>query len=242
VIARGIGRLGMMAAGLGLGAAIAAMASTPAVASADVVDFDPNNFALSIDGIPLIHEGTATATSTFGNIAIADGAGSDATATDGYLDLASAYGADSSAQVGIGNLDAGFANGAHSTVFSGGYLDTTGNLDLASANGTYGVASAGEGWFDEAFENGTLSTAASGVGNGDIASVFGNYDIAGADGYDSFLGNNNIALVVGNESFALSGSSFTDPGSFDLAAIFGDSLNASAQGGNFLVEILPSLF
>ena len=177
VTARGIGRLGVMAAGLGLGAAVAAMASTPAVASADVVDFDPNNFALSIDGISLIHEGTATATSSFGNIAIADGAGSDASATDGYLDLASAYGADSSAQVGLGDLDAGFANGANSTVFSGGYVDTPGYLDLASANGSCGVASATEGWFDQAVENGNSSTAASGVGNGDFASVFGNYDM-----------------------------------------------------------------
>jgi hypothetical protein len=242
VRACGVGRLGLMAAGLGLGFAVAAMASTPAVASADLVDFDPNNFAVSIDGIPLIQEGTATATSTFGNIAIADGAGSDATSTDGYLDLASAYGADSSAQAGIGNIDAAFANGASSLALSGGYLDTTGNFDLASANGTHGVASAAQGWFDQAFENGNWSTAASGVGNGDLASVFGTYDIAGAVGYESLLGNNNIALVVGTESYALAGSSFTDPGSFDLAAVFGDSLDTYAQGANFLVEILPSLF
>jgi hypothetical protein len=240
--ARGISRLGLMAAWLGVGVAVAAMAWTPAVASADVVDFDPNNFAVSIDGIPLIHEGTATATSTFGNIAIADGAASDATATGGYLDLASAYGDESSAQAGIGNLDAAFANGASSIASAGGYLDTTGSVDLASANGTHSVAFATEGWFDQAFDNGNWSTAAAGVGNGDFASIFGNYDIAGAVGYDSLLGNNDIALVMGTESYALAGSSFTDPGNFDLAAIFGDSLDTSAQGANFLVEILPSLF
>ena len=54
---------------------------------------------------------------------------------------------------------------------------------------------------------------------------FGNYDIAGAVGYGSLLGNNDIAVVAGTESYALAGSSFTDPGSFDLAAIFGDSLD-----------------
>jgi trimeric autotransporter adhesin len=242
VIVRGIGRLGVMATGLGIAAAVAGMASTQAVASANVVDFDPNNFAVSIDGFSLIHEGTATATSTFGNIAIADGAGSDATASGGYLDVASAYGDDSSAQAVLGNLDAAFANGANSWGYAGGYMDTPGNVDLASANGTYGAASASEGWFDQAFENGNLSTAASGVGNGDIASVFGNYDIAGANGYENLVGNNDVALVVGSESYALAGSSFTDPGSFDLAAIFGDSLDASAKGANFLVEILPSLF
>jgi hypothetical protein len=36
----------------------------------------------------------------------------------------------------------------------------------------------------------------------------------------------------------------TSPGSFDLAAVFGDGFDTfpAATGGNFLVEILPMLF
>ena len=46
----GIGRLGMLAVGLGIGAAVAAVGYPPGIASADPTAFDPNNFAVSIDG------------------------------------------------------------------------------------------------------------------------------------------------------------------------------------------------
>jgi hypothetical protein len=67
--------------------------------------------------------------------------------------------------------------------------------------------------FGEALGKGecTASTAAAGVGNGDFASVFGNYDIAGANGYDSLLGNNDIALVVGTQSYALAARALLTP-------------------------------
>jgi hypothetical protein len=68
-----IGRLGLLA-GLGLVAALA----TPGAASADT--FDPNDFAISIDGITLFQVGTATAHSALGDIAIADGNNSTAIA------------------------------------------------------------------------------------------------------------------------------------------------------------------
>ena len=37
------------------------------------------------------------------------------------------------------------------------------------------------------------------------------------------------------------GSGPTTAGDWDLAAVFGDMLHASATGGNFLLDILPSL-
>jgi hypothetical protein len=53
--------------------------------------------------------------------------------------------------------------------------------------------------------------------------------------------NFDIATVVGTDSSAISGADLTThtPGSFDLAAAFGDMLHANATGGNFLVDILP---
>jgi hypothetical protein len=37
------------------------------------------------------------------------------------------------------------------------------------------------------------------------------------------------------------GSDPTTAGDWDLAAVFGDMLDANATGGNFLLDILPSL-
>jgi hypothetical protein len=47
--------------------------------------------------------------------------------------------------------------------------------------------------------------------------------------------------VGGGGSSALAGSDAGGAGNFDLAAAFGDMLSASAQGSNFLVDIVPSL-
>jgi hypothetical protein len=71
---RRLGRLGMLAVGLGMGAAVA---STPGIASADPFSFDFNDIAISFDGTSLLQEGTASAHSgTAGefNFAFADGA------------------------------------------------------------------------------------------------------------------------------------------------------------------------
>ncbi|MCV7258197.1 hypothetical protein [Mycobacterium shimoidei] len=71
-------RLGGLAVAVVVGAAAAAI---PTTASADpFAPFDPNNFAISIDGFTLFQVGTAHATSGIGDFAIADGDGSDAVA------------------------------------------------------------------------------------------------------------------------------------------------------------------
>src|SRR5689334_4505940 len=122
-----IGRLSMMAAGLAIAAA---MASIPQVAAADPIDwgtaahdaasdlagstgaapdaltFDPNNFAVSIDGMTF-QVGSAHADSGQGDIAIADGAFSHANALGGFGDFASAYGPHSTAMAGDGSMDSG---------------------------------------------------------------------------------------------------------------------------------------
>ena len=49
---------------------------------------------------------------------------------------------------------------------------------------------------------------------------------------------------VALDSTAVAGEGLDIPGSFDLAAVFGDGFDTfpAATGGNFLVEILPMLF
>lgn len=95
-----IGRLSLLVVALGIGGAFAAI---PGVASADA--FDPNDLAISVDGITLFQIGTATAHSAFGDIAIADGNESNATATGGMGDVASAFGAGAHAFVDRGSFD-----------------------------------------------------------------------------------------------------------------------------------------
>jgi hypothetical protein len=116
-----IGRIGILGVGLGIGAALASM---PGIAAADPTP-DPNiygaidasvlqdafpaadpslNIAISVDGVPLLQEGTASATSGSGDFAIAVGNDSSATATGGIFDMASA-GTDSTATATDGNFD-----------------------------------------------------------------------------------------------------------------------------------------
>ncbi len=66
------------------------------------------------------------------------------------------------------------------------------------------------------------------------------FDPFGTRGSTAFAGDGNLDLasVFGDGSIADVGF----PGSFDLGAVFGDDLTSSgAQGGNFLVDLLPSL-
>jgi hypothetical protein len=256
-----IGRLGLLMVGLGIGAAITTI---PGVASADT--FDPNDFAISIDGITLFQVGTATASSAFGGFAIADGNDSSATATGGIGDVASAFGAGSHALVDSGSFDVAAASGLDSTAtadfgsgdtalaetdFSeaeaGGGAISLGNDDFASAFGAVNSAYAEDGSFNFAsiFDPaGTMGgDAAADAGNGNVAYVVGDGDLDRAGGVAStLLGNYDIAEIFGNGGMADAGSSADAPGSFDLAEIFGNELDAlAATGGNFLVDLAPPL-
>jgi hypothetical protein len=257
-----IGRIGIFGAGLGIGATLAL---GPGTAAADPAP-DPNiygaidpslvqdalpaadpmsNIAISIDGIPLLHEGTATATSGSGDFAIAVGDGANATATGGFGDYASASGTDASAFAGEGNFDVATANSVFSTT-GGSATAGDGNFDVAQEGGLNGVALAGNGSFDSAYDlTGASGHAIAELGNGDSATNIGD-GLASAGGTSessSIPGNYDIAENFGSLMTAMAGSSDTASGSYDLAAILaGGTPDAIATGENFLVTILPSLF
>jgi hypothetical protein len=228
---RGLGRLALLAVGLGIGAALAA---APGVASADSstdpfswiggmdlgdlsVPAQALDIQVNISGIDLFPtaDNTATATASLGNIAIAIGNGAEAQAgpPGGIFDLA-------------------FADGTNSAAFAG-----FGILDTATAVGNSSAAASGVGSLDFATAVGNSSAAVSDVGGLDFATVFGADGTARAGN-----GYGDIAFILGTDSTATAGDPTTvTPGSFDLAAVFGDMLNAMATGGNFMVDILPML-
>jgi hypothetical protein len=162
---RGLGRLGMLAVGLGIGVAVA---SSPGIASADPVTFDFNDIAISFDGYSLFSEGSADADSgSVGdyNFAFADGADSYASATDGAhntaIDIGSnndvndgaRAGLDSTAYGGYGSNDLAFVLGNNSSASAGGvdvpgtnYLGDNDTAIVIDPNDTYGSdAYAGSG-------------------------------------------------------------------------------------------------
>jgi hypothetical protein len=245
---RGLGRLGLLAVGLGIGAALA---SPPGVASAD-------DFKISIDGMDLFPTAgnTATATSGIGDIAIAIGNGSFANAgaagcgflecpdgTGGFFDSAFANGTNSYALATGGNFFSATAVG-DSAIGHTAAIATDGSFDYASANGTNSVAFAGHGSGDSATVFGNLGSADAGFGNGDLASIvststgtFGDLADAGGTG-PANLGSDDIAIVVGTDSSASADAGFGVANS-DLAAAFGDMLHAALFGVSNMVDIVP---
>jgi hypothetical protein len=215
-----IARLGSLAVGLGIGAAIAA---TPWVASADPLPpFDPNNFAISFDGMTFT-QGSAQANSGMGDFAFADGANSFASAEGGFGDVASATGAGSEALAG---------DGVH--------LGTGNNFDFASAYGNFGASMAGFGGsFDSASEVGNNSSANAGFGQDTVPINFADFDTASVLGdlskASAVAGSNDLAFVsdpggaVG--SIAIAGNEFGGlPGNFDLGGVMGDGLTQLSLG------------
>lgn len=173
----------------------------------------------------LFHVGSATATSGLGDIAIADGANSQAFAEGGFGDFASADGAFShvvggSTIVGAtgSNFDSAGAVGDHSSAFAG----TLGSFDSARAFGLGVESVADKGDFDSASAFGNLTQATI------------NLTFAGAGG-----GSNDVAFVI--DPFGTLGSEATAGlgGNFDLAGALADNLHAMATGSDFLFHILP---
>ncbi len=238
VIAR-FGRMGMLAVGWGIGAAMAATGTASAETVVDPFTFDLNDIAVSFNGTTLFQDGTASANSGLGDLAIATGAGSEANAgageaygqtlTPGHFDIAVANGTESFASAGQGNFDSAFADGTSSVAAVGGYDGVLSNGDWASAIGPLTDAEAGV-FYDPASESYLPSQS-------DGAVVFDPFGTSGSIA-ESGSGNFDFASVLGDHSSAFAGF----PGSFDLGAVFGDGLNSSAATeGNFLVDILPSL-
>jgi hypothetical protein len=255
-----IGRIGVLGVGLGIGAALASM---PGIAAADPTP-DPNiygavdasvlqdafpaadpstNIAISVDGVSLLHVGTAAAHSGSGDFAIAVGNDASASATGGVGDMASAAGPDSTATVTGGNFDVASDNSGLGT--AGGQATVTGgNFDMASASGLNGTATAGNGSFDSAYAlTGNSGSAVAEFGNGDVATDIGDGSASAGGTSDSLLGNFDYATNLGTLFEATAGSSDVASGSYDFAAILtGGTSDLSATGANFLFETLPSLF
>jgi hypothetical protein len=213
---RALTRLGLLAVGLGVGAAFASM---PAIASADTssdwlsaVDSlfssatpaaDPTagmDVAISYGGATLFQIGTASASSgSDGDFAIAYGADSSATAT-GTDSYATVYGEDSSAVAG----------GAGS------------KTDVATVLGDGSHAVSGGAGSSE-----------------DAAFVYGDGSDATAGGYGDNPGNQDIAAIVGSGDGAEAGSNATGAGNYDIAYVESNDLGtANATGLSDLIDIL----
>ena len=197
------------------------------------------NIAISIDGVTLLHEGTATAFSDPGDFAIAIGAQSYASATGGLLESAIAVGTndtETTADAYGGNLNTAFAtNGGDATATTGNFESAIANSGFADAyggNGNSAYASNGGGTGADADSyNGTGEmTSATGAGSSAFAED-GNYDSAIVNGAGTTAeaenGNSELASV-----FNLTGTGGTadaDWGNGNEALVFGDS-TASAGG------------
>jgi hypothetical protein len=219
VNARRVGRLGMLAVGLGIGAAVA---STPGMASADTPATDPFSWLagldpgdlsaaalpaaspfdldISVDGFTLLDLGTtASATSGTGDIAIAYGANSSATAEGGFGDYALAT-TDTNALAGDPT------NGA------------TGNdFDFASASGFGSIAEAGNngGKFPD--------TTGSSFDYASASSGDNTNPLDGAAALAGFNGSGDSASAVGQDVTAQAGvSDFATPANFDSASVWGN--------------------
>jgi hypothetical protein len=131
------------------------------------------------------------------------------------------------------------STGDYASAAGGGDATAGGFLATAFADGANSDALS-TGILDASVSSGA-NTEANAVGNiGDFASVINTgsaFDEAIAGGGVPFSSNFDIADIFGTGSTALAGSG----GSFDLAAVFADMLDANAAGGNFLIDILPSL-
>jgi hypothetical protein len=245
--AKAIGRLGLLAVGLGIGAAVAA---TPGIASADSTDvdaatFDPSaliadpvpalsglDLAISIDGIPVFQSGTASAESGTDDIAIAYG--NDAGAISGYTnnpgtgDFAFADGDGSFAGSGIGNDNSAISLGSGSTADAGA---GDGNTAFADGSGTFADAGG-------TYTPGTVSAVVA-AGNDNYASAFGNDDYAYAGaGFANpdVASTGDIATIVGNGSDASAGA-----GDYDFAGVLGDALTSTATDGSNFFDFAPPL-
>jgi hypothetical protein len=250
VKAGAIARLGMLAVGIGIGAAVASVPGTASADSSDwlssidallsgaslpAADTSDMNLAISVDGVSLMQSGSAYAYSgTDGDIAIANGA--DTTAY--------AYGDDNYADI-LGNDDKGIAGGTTAGSASGSTGDTAfidGNNDYAFAGGTNGVDD-GSAIFGS---NDGAEAGSSPAGNG-------SYDVAYVEG--SNLGNANatgaswlvdILKAYGDGSTdagaATDATSAADGGNLvtDLVSVL-DPASAAADSTNFLSD-LASLF
>ena len=227
--AKAIGRLSILAVGLGIGIGTAATAAAAPTMPVDPVPVVPDlplpaadipglDLSISFDGFSLFQSGAAEAETGTGDFAIAFGNDSFAQAGTGFLDT------------GAGTSDTAMAFGTDGEAFSG-----NGNLDTAIASGVGSFAEAGGG------------DSSSLMGNGDFAFYWGPAPSLDTGAFAGWLGgdttgSNDVAAVFDPSGTAGSLAVAGDGGNFDLGTVFGDALSSTAAtGGNFLVDIQPML-
>ncbi len=258
---RGRARLGTLAVGLGIGAA---MASVPGAASADSSDWlswidtllsgvavpaagttTPLDIAISMGGVSLLQVGTAHAYSgTDGDIAMATGAGSTAYAygTNDYADVLGnndtgyAGGYDPAGAVGS-NDDTVFIDGNNDFGFAGG-MGHPGSFDYVAIFGNNdagysGGDAAGSGSYDGAYVEGDNLATAYAQGADHLADIVKFY---GTTPSSTAASVNLLAELLPSTGTAADGSNLVT----DLVALF-DPGTAAAASGNLLTD-LASLF
>ena len=144
--------------------------------AADAIGSTPD-FAISFDGMSLLQEGKATATTIAGNYGFAIAYGDGSRALDnGSYDSVYANGTDSTSYVGGGTGNVSVANGADSIT------NVNGNSNFVDATGYQSNASAVFGNYNDVVANGTDSQAQvlglDGGGDNNVLSVFGANDLA----------------------------------------------------------------
>jgi len=220
-----IGRLGVLAVGLGIGAAVAHSPVASADSSSDWLSAVDSvlgggavpapssgmDLAISFDGYTLFHEGTATAITKTGDysLAIADGYFADAYAL-GTGDSAVADGSYAYAYSAGGSGDVAVADGTVADAEAGGLNGDTGADDDTAID----IGNNPGGVYDGAYAgNADLNGGGTGTGSDDTAIDIGNNSddgilggddgsFAGAGGLveDSGDGNNDTAIDVGDNS------------------------------------------
>jgi hypothetical protein len=239
VNARGVARVGILAVGLGIGAAVpVASADTstdwlssfdsllsgalPAADSPSTLDYQ-----ISIDGKDLFPTtgNLATATSGTNDIAIAYGDGANASATGGTGDFSLASGINALANAGGSASDTG-ANGDTA-------IDIGNNLNGVSSDGAFagnadliGNTSGGTGSNDTAIDIGDNGSLAGTSPNGADGAFAGAGGLVGQTGD----GNSDTAITVGNLNGWGDGSAAV-AGNHDSASGYGNE--SGTNSGSF---------
>lgn len=173
------------------------------------------NIAISIDGVTLLQDGSATAASDPGDFAIAIGDKAFATATGGMLESAIAIGSNETSADAYG----GFLNTAVATGTGSSATATTGNFESAFANSAYADAYGGNGNSAYATDGGDATAT-----HGNSLSAFASGDKAFADSYN---GTGEMTSATGAGS-----SAFAENGNYDSAIVNGAGATAEAENGN----------
>jgi hypothetical protein len=283
---RGFARLGTIAVGLGIGAAVAHSPVASADTSTDWLSAIDTllaggafpalvtpalDYQISFDGYDLFPTtgNLATASTAVGSfgLAIAVGDGADASANSGNGNVAIDIGDNSGVANGVvaddgnGNfaIDVGNNSGVSDQVFAD---DGNNNVAIGFGNnsGTSDAVFADEGNGNTAIDIGNNSAVSQGVsadeGNGNTAIAMGGNDSAGAyDGDNNYAevvgpagssatafgGNHDISYILDPFGSTASTADSGDGGNFDLAAVLLTDGTATAQGSDFLYDIISAL-